>query len=245
MTTLLIFALAPETEQRRRQLLPTAYADVERGLHRYCLEQVVAAGLDLGWRVSVCSPEPLSLPPSVCYRKQGRGSFGERLARLLALEEQGGASPLVLVGSDCPALATHHLREAASALAEDPSRIVIGPSRDGGFYLLAAAQPVSPLLSAVAWRSPRARATLIAACRQAGRPLVFLAPLDDLDRPRDLERLVARGARLELGWRSLVAGVARIFAVLRRPRIAPILRPPRLTAAGARLSRAPPDFSLL
>lgn len=243
MATLLIFTLAPETEQRRRRLLPTAYADIERGLHRYCLEQVVAAGLELGWSVSVCSPEPLPLPSSVAYREQGRGSFGERLSSLLASEERGEPEPLVLVGSDCPGLAAHHLREAASALAEDPSRVVIGPSRDGGFYLLAAAQPVSPLLPAVAWRSPRARVSLVAACRQAGRPVVLLAPLDDLDHPRDLERLVALGARLDSGWRSLAAGVARIFAAMRAPRITPILGQPRLAAAGARCGRAPPTSS--
>lgn len=241
MATLLIFTLAPDAEQRRRRLLPSAYGDVERGLHRFCLDRAVAAGLELGWRISVSSPASLALPPSVGHRAQGAGSFGERLSRSIALEQESG--PLVVVGTDCPGLGPRHLSQAESALAEDPARVVVGPSPDGGFYLLAGARPLTSLLASVAWRSRRARSSLLAACRQAGRPVYFLEPLADLDRPRDLERFLALRTWLGSSWSLLATALDRILASLRAPSVAARLGRPCLTPTGAHRGRAPPDPS--
>jgi len=147
----------------------------------------------------------------------------------------------VIVGSDCPGLGRRHLNRAAIALAGDPSRVVIGPSSDGGFYLLAAAQPVSSLLASVVWRSRSTRASLVAACRAAGRPVVFLEPLADLDRPRDLDLVIATARRLSVAWRALTAAVAPILAARRAPCVLRVIGRPLFAPGEAHCGRAPPQ----
>lgn len=65
---------------------------------------------------------------------QGNGGLGERLARVqaeLVRRHDFG----VLLGADAPQLSEEWLRDAIAWLAAPPPRLVLGPARDGGFWL--------------------------------------------------------------------------------------------------------------
>ncbi len=239
--TLLVFTLGARRESRRRRLLPPAQKVIEDSLHQACLDAALAAGRAAGFRLEVSSPQGLDLPADVDRRPQPGADFGSRLEGVVeaAIAEQG--APTVLVGSDVPDLRARHLRRTLEALAEDPDRVVIGPSPDGGFYLLAAARPFGGLLSRVRWRCRETLRSLVAALRDQGRPVVMLPSLADLDRRADLERWLATStATGATALRGLIDRLAAILADLRRAWFPAILPGSPHRGAGARNLRGPP-----
>ena len=68
---------------------------------------------------------------------QGPGSLGERMARVIAaLQARHGAG--ILVGADLPQMRADELRAAARWLHGPAPAHVLGPARDGGFWLYGA-----------------------------------------------------------------------------------------------------------
>jgi len=262
--TLLVFTLGAAGERARRPLLPGAHGRAELELRHGLLESALAAGREAGCRLRVAMPgdaaSAAGLAADVGHAPQEGNGFGERLERACraAREEGSAAAPLLVVGADVPGLAARHLDAALDALATDPEAVVLGPSPDGGFYLLATARPLPGLAGLTRWCRSDTLARLRRSLRRAGRRVVLLEPLVDLDRRRDLERwmaAVARRARrnnptpalaarlhgLWQGfWRSLLRRLARLLADLRRP---PARRAPRHLRPApipVRSPRAPP-----
>jgi uncharacterized protein len=214
-STLLVFTLGPERESRARRLLPVPLAAHERELHRRGLDRALEAGRAAGCRVLVSSPAELELPVAVTALAQPAGSFGERLGAALdeAFARQGG--PVVVVGTDVPELAPEHIRESLLWLGAGARRAVIGPSPDGGFYLLATSEPLTGLLARVRWRHRETRRDLERALEAAGFEVVHLAPLADLDHRPDLERWLAHAPRWVLAdalWLALRRSLALLLA---------------------------------
>ncbi len=193
-----MFSLGSEGDCQRRPLLPAPLARLERDLRERCLESLLDAGrheglaLDLATR-GVDSSPAIDRGDGVRRFAQRGESFGDRLVNALedALRHHRG-SEIVVVGGDTPDLGPGHLRRAIELTRRDPDCVVLGPSLDGGFYLLAAAQPVEDALRQVRWCGAHARRDLISALERAGRRVHLLEPLADLDRPRDLEALLRR-----------------------------------------------------
>lgn len=67
----------------------------------------------------------------------GEGTLGQRLHQVYARLRED-AERVLLIGADCPQLTGDTLIHAAQQ-----QNIVIGPARDGGFYLFAAAQDIT------------------------------------------------------------------------------------------------------
>ncbi len=225
LPTLLVFTLGARCESRRRQLLPISLQKVEADLHQTCLDATLAAGRAVGCRLEVSSPLEMVLPSDVQRRPQHGRDFGTRLERAAneAFAEHGGA--VLLAGGDVPDLDASHLEGALRQLAEDSDRVVIGPSPDGGFYLLAASRPLQTALREVRWRCRDTLRSLKRALRREGRPVFLLPPLADLDRRSDLEQWLTSALRrpgtMSAIWRAdrsrrLIDRLARVFASLRR-----------------------------
>ncbi|HWX23492.1 MAG TPA: DUF2064 domain-containing protein [Vicinamibacteria bacterium] len=238
--TLLVFTLGPAAEARRRPLLPESLRESDRDLRRACLETILATGRSAGLHVEVCSPEPLEVSASASWSLQHGRTFGERLRNALLSAFARGSGPVLLVGSDTPGLKVAHLEEALRLLAHDPDRVVLGPARDGGFYLLAASRPLDRALEQTHWCGTRTRATLVAALRSDGRPILELEVLSDLDTPRDLEGWLAKDPTGTGALAESALGLARLLRQLRRPGIlSPCARRDRLLA-GSPFGRGPP-----
>jgi 2-phospho-L-lactate guanylyltransferase (CobY/MobA/RfbA family) len=240
--TLLVFTLGASRDAERRRLLPARLRPLEVGVHEACLEAALDAGRACGCRLEVCSPAHLDLPEDVHYADQTGSGFGLRLERALGDAFERGEAPVLVVGTDVPGLGARHLARALESLAADPDRVVLGPSPDGGFYLLAASRPIPGLGTAVRWCRPDTLRSLVRALRAAGRPVTLLDPLEDLDRPADLDRwLAARSGHAfrEIRWRALVSLLRRALAAARRPlpAVTPGLRP---AFAAAVAGRSPP-----
>lgn len=116
---------------------------------------------------------------------QGIGDLGVRMARQLRRECQAGYLP-ILVGSDCADCVADDVGEAARALCEGVD-CVIGPSTDGGYYLIALRRPCSRLFYGIAWGSSRVLEQTLSRARSLGLDVHLLAPRSDVDTPADLK----------------------------------------------------------
>jgi 2-phospho-L-lactate guanylyltransferase (CobY/MobA/RfbA family) len=235
--TLLVFTLGANRESARRGLLPADLRTLEVDLVQSCLEAVLEAGRACGCRLEVCSPSSLPLPRDVLHVPQRGAGFGERLARAAAGARERDAAPLVIVGTDVPGLAARHVEQALSLLAADSDRVVLGPSPDGGLYLLAAGRPIEGL-GTVRWCRGDTLRDLLRLLRAAGRPVTLLEPLADLDRRADLESWLAGGPGED--WLRLARELRRILSERRRPVIPGLLGRPRAAFTVAQAGRAPP-----
>jgi len=61
----------------------------------------------------------------------------------------GGYDRIILIGSDIPLLSPEILEEARAAIMDHP--VVLGPGRDGGYYLIGLKQPRPELFAGIAW----------------------------------------------------------------------------------------------
>jgi uncharacterized protein len=108
---------------------------------------------------------------------QGGGDLGRRMRRALAGPADG---PVVLVGSDIPALDARHIAAAFQQLGAHD--LVFGPAMDGGFWLVGARRrPRLPFLfGRVRWSGPYALADTLAALPRR-IAVGFVETLDDVD----------------------------------------------------------------
>lgn len=123
---------------------------------------------------------------------QPEGDLGVRLeAAFVDLFARGG--PVVLVGSDHPDLPEAVLDDALRALADDD--VVLGPTPDGGYYLIGLRDPAPGLLNAIPWSTPAARDQTVAAAESRSLTVRLLRVWRDVDTWDDLEALAVRLAR--------------------------------------------------
>jgi rSAM/selenodomain-associated transferase 1 len=117
---------------------------------------------------------------------QGDGSLGHRLGRILgrALEQFPFA---IAIGTDSPGLPTALLEAARGALRE--SDAVLGPSDDGGFYLIGLRRSPPDLLTDLPWSAPDTFDATLRRLDSLGLDTTVLPPWFDVDRPDDLRRL--------------------------------------------------------
>ncbi len=107
---------------------------------------------------------------------------------------RAGFEKVVLIGSDLPTLPPAHVRRAIERVS--PGRVVLGPSADGGYYLIAlaapaAGMPVPDLFSRIRWSTPAALADTRAAAGRAGVGIVLVPGWHDVDDAAGLARLRA------------------------------------------------------
>jgi rSAM/selenodomain-associated transferase 1 len=110
--------------------------------------------------------------------------LGSALRRAQAGVLDLGYRRVALVAADVPHLAPSRYTEAFSAL--DHADAVIGPSSDGGYYLLAAARETPDLFDGIAWSTAAVYEQTIAAAERAGLRVATVAPCDDVDTAADL-----------------------------------------------------------
>lgn len=130
------------------------------------------------------------VPGDVAVVGQGSGDLGPRMERAFDWLFSRGAAMVLLVGSDLPLLSAAVLAGAAEELAAHGG-VVLGPSRDGGYYLIGSATTPRALLQDMPWGTPRMFALTIGAARQAGLTVTPVAPTTDVDTAGDLWAVAA------------------------------------------------------
>lgn len=100
-----------------------------------------------------------------------------------------GYDGVALVASDLPHLDPTRYHDAVAALADADA--VLGPSRDGGYYLLAAARPTPTLFEDIDWSTDVVYAQTLMRANEAGLRVATIEGCDDVDSAADLPALGA------------------------------------------------------
>ena len=142
-------------------------------------------------------------PGGIRVIAQADGDLGERMRSTMSRLLADGARSVTLIGSDLPAMLPRLIAGAIATLDRDPAALVLGPARDGGYYLIASTA-VPPVFDRIDWGSPRVLEQTIAAARNAGLRVHLLDPLADIDSVEDLNALLRdapeRVARRTRAW---------------------------------------------
>ncbi len=122
-------------------------------------------------------------------RWTGEGGLGTRLWRVSQelLKDHDG---VILIGTDSPQLDCKHILDAVFEMTKNREGCVIGPARDGGFYLFGSLRPVSKeVWEAVSYSTETTRNDLVARLKSKGQEAVFLSVEQDVDVVSDLKEL--------------------------------------------------------
>jgi rSAM/selenodomain-associated transferase 1 len=123
------------------------------------------------------------------YRAQSGGDLGARMAQVCADLWCLGHRNIVLIGSDLPALPLALFDQAFAQLAGAERRVVLGPSRDGGYYLVGMNQPTAEIFDNMTWSHGQVLADTTARLDGLGVPYSVLPTWFDLDVAEDFQRL--------------------------------------------------------
>lgn len=160
-------------------------ADAATLLCRLALEAANGSGAD----VVLAGDEDLaaSPPAGVSFILQRGRGFGDRFRNAVQDAFALGYRRVVIVGTDTPGLSAAVCRTALARLAAGNDRtVVVGPSRDGGYYLLGLNRFVPQAFADIPWRTRR----VLAATRRvlAAFRIVTLRTLTDADDAGSLAR---------------------------------------------------------
>jgi rSAM/selenodomain-associated transferase 1 len=189
---ILVFSKAPVPGQVKTRLIPLLGQAGAAAL--YCtllentLEKITASHL---------CPVELHCDPStghdyfqycqqrypVTLRQQASGDLGTRMS--MALQDSLAQAPAaLLIGADCPALSAQDIEQALEHL-RGGTDIVLGPARDGGYYLVGMHAPHDRLFAGIPWGSTQVLARTLQQARTLGLRYHLLETRDDIDTPDD------------------------------------------------------------
>jgi uncharacterized protein len=120
-------------------------------------------------------------------RRQGPGDLGERMKGAFEEMFAAGCELCCIIGSDAPDLPTSYILEAYRLLAAEQSDVVLGPCRDGGYYLLGMRRVWPQLFTNILWGSAAVLDQSLAAARDSGLPVSLLPLWQDIDTLEDLQ----------------------------------------------------------
>ena len=129
----------------------------------------------------------------VAVMPQGEGDLGARMRRL-ATAVLAVSDRVVLIGSDAPTLPVEHVTAGLRALGR--ARVVLGPSLDGGYYLIGFRGPPPDVFTRMPWGGPRVLARTLARLRRTRITPAVLPAWYDVDTPSDLDLLTRHLAML-------------------------------------------------
>lgn len=153
------------------------------------------------------TPRYLKKIASCCifYKQEGDG-LGERMYNACKFAKKAGASKIVIIGSDSPDLPPPIVKRAFGLLKS--ADVVLGPSLDGGYYLIGLKSPCAGLFKRIAWSSSTVLQNTIKNAKKLKKRLEFLEKRYDIDNVNALFHLRRDIYQLE---NKAVAGWTRKF----------------------------------
>lgn len=197
-----ILAQAPIPGFAKARLIPAIGAHAAAVLQERLTGRTVATALaaGIGPVTLCCEPDAthdtflkMVARMKITLRPQPQGDLGARMLAAVA----GSAGPVLVIGTDCPALTEAHLRSAASALREG-NDVVLIPAENGGYVLFGMRKAQPTHFSNIAWVKSTVLAAMRARIVEQRLMLVERPPLWDVDTELDLARLEREFPALKL-----------------------------------------------
>lgn len=195
---LVLYARAPRLGHVKTRLQPDLSAWQALQLHEAMLADTIerlraacdgVATLCVSWSGEPpMTGEVSRLARGLRWEVQRSGTLGDRMGDTFHACEVAGFRRTVLIGSDAPHLPPSRVREAFEALARFD--VVLGPTADGGYYLVGARRVPAVLLHDMPWGTSEVLPVTRARLAQAGLSHHELSVDFDCDTPDDARRLL-------------------------------------------------------
>ena len=191
-----IMAKAPWPGTVKTRLSPPLLATEAAALYRcFLLDKIRAVEALTGARpVIAYTPDDARtefdvLAPSFTLVPQRGPDLGARLHGILTHLLAAGHAGAMAVDSDTPTLPARFLQQAVDCLTRPGPDVVLGPTEDGGYYLIGIRRPHRELFDAMPWSTPEVLEVTLRRAAAAGLRAACLPSWFDVDTPDDLERL--------------------------------------------------------
>lgn len=125
-------------------------------------------------------------------RRQIPGNLGERMQAAFEEMFADGCDICCIIGSDSPDLPLSYIQDAYQLLATQQTDVVLGPSLDGGYYLLGLRQVWPQLFINISWSTADVREQSLTAARVSGLETTLLPEWQDIDTLEDLQAFQER-----------------------------------------------------
>ena len=186
MRKLLIFAKYPEAGKVKSRLAKTIGATKAASAYKAMVEIVIrnTRPLDGQYAQVLCYDPPelrdkfSSWLPVICQRPQAKGDLGNRMKAALSqtLKETKQA---VLIGTDCIDVDHHLIGKAFQHL--ESADLVLGPAKDGGYYLIGCNRVYPEIFTGIDWSTERVFSQTIRAAEKLKLHVSCLPQLEDID----------------------------------------------------------------
>lgn len=205
---LAVFTKVPIAGLAKTRLAPGLTLEEAAALYRSFLLDTV----DLASRVGRCkviivyTPQEASqVLPDIVKRPielmpQSSGDLGGRMSNAFKDLFARGYESAIMIGADLPTLPSRYLRAAFAALERRP--VVLGPSLDGGYYLIGLRAPQPELFEGIAWSTNQVLGQTIDRINRLSLEVQCLEPWYDVDTADDLDFLVSHLRLLMASGRS-------------------------------------------
>jgi rSAM/selenodomain-associated transferase 1 len=202
---LLIFVKAPQTGQVKTRLQPNLSVHQSLSLHKAMAEDLVTRFRDTDfchvkvffWPTDVRSDMQKWLGDHLEYLPQEGSSLGERMHSAFARELGRKCKKVVIIGSDMPDLGETSVQKAFASL--ESCDVVLGPCRDGGYYLVGLKEPHPELFQDVSWSTGYVLEQTLQNARSSRLTVCLLGVRSDVDTYSDAQEL----------WQQVVAARQR------------------------------------
>jgi rSAM/selenodomain-associated transferase 1 len=195
---LILFSLSPETDSYRKNL----NGDIRKGKKIYenilfhSLEKINMSRDDFDLIISTDKPgqklfqKYLNNYSSHCFvfTEQKENDFENNFLSVIASAFKKGYEEVVIIGGDSPEISNLTIHKAFSELKQ--KNVVIGPSNDGGFYLLGLKKYNSSLFENVNWFTSKVYSQILHNLKNISFEYSILNTLDDIDTGEDLKKLL-------------------------------------------------------
>ena len=188
---IICFTRVPKPGVTKTRLLPILSGDQCAKLHTAFLTDLarvysevdadlfVAYTADPDWEVL-----KEIFPAAKGYFPQEGEDLGEKMYHAICAVLEQEYDAVVLTGADLPLMTAAHLESGFAAL--ERTDIAIGPTSDGGYYLIGMKKPCREVFRVEGYGGASVFESTVAAAEDAGLSVGLALPCDDVDTPGDL-----------------------------------------------------------
>lgn len=196
---LVVMTRVPQPGFTKTRMMPNLSATRCAELHAAMLADLASLCRELAGRVDVLvsyappgneSAMRAAFDAPACFFEQSDGDLGDRMQKAALEAFRRGYQRCILVGADVPELAPADIDEALVLL--DRADVVLGPTHDGGFYLIGVKEALRSAFSLPAYGHEQVLRQTIEALERDGRSYELLRSISDLDCWDDVLMLLAR-----------------------------------------------------
>lgn len=204
---LIIFAKIPEAGKVKTRLQPHCTAEQAAEIAKILLELTIENTVK-NWpsevvvsvwpqRSNACIDSLVKkYPISLSY--QSDGDLGKKMASAMSDNHWHAA----IIGSDVPHLSAACLKDAHQSLSKNNN--VIGPSADGGYYLIGCSKAIAAMFDGPNWGDSSVLTTSLAIAKQRQFEFEMLEQYQDIDNWQDLQHARAACTKLDQRLKELL-----------------------------------------